>query len=149
MIVGFVAGSASGLLMVARPLTAAGAEMRDALRGLVVYIKLAEADRLNFLQSPGGAERKITERGDVLKLYEILLPWAVLFGMGKQWAQALEQYYGDDSPVWLVGTTGVSFHSSLNNFTAGANSSFASSSGGSSGGGSAGGGGGGGGGGGI
>lgn len=137
------------ILMSARPLTAAGAEIRDALKGLKVYIELAEKDRLEFLQSPKGAERQFTERGEILKLYEKLLPWATLLGLGKEWSRTLEQYYEDQTPVWIAGAYGVSFHDSYSAFTAGANNSFSSSDGGSSGGGSAGGGGGGGGGGGI
>lgn len=137
------------LLLSARPLTAAGAEIRDALKGLKVYIELAEKDRLEFLQSPKGAERQITERGEILKLYEKLLPWATLLGLGKEWSRTLEQYYEDQTPIWITGAYGVSFHNNYSAFTAGANNSFASSDGGSGGGGSAGGGGGGGGGGGI
>jgi uncharacterized membrane protein YgcG len=149
LLLGMVLTVLPAVLLSARPLSAAGAEIRDALKGLKVYIELAEQDRLDFLQSPKGAERQITERGEILKLYEKLLPWATLLGLGKQWSRTLEQYYEDQPPIWLVGAYGGSFHDTFSAFTAGANSSFASDSGGSSGGGSAGGGGGGGGGGGV
>ena len=149
LIGGLLLTALPAILLAARPLTSAGAEIRDALKGLKVYIELAEQDRLKFLQSPQGAERQITERGEILKLYEKLLPWATLLGLGKEWSRTLEQYYEEQTPVWIAGAYGVSFHDSYSAFTAGANSSFVSSSGGSSGGGSAGGGGGGGGGGGI
>ena len=138
-----------GLLVAARPLSSEGAELRDALKGLKVYIEWAEKDRLAFLQSPKGAERAITDRGEILRLYEKLLPWATVLGLGKEWSRTLEPYYQDQSPVWIVGAYPGSFHNTYSAFAAGANNSFASSSGGSSGGGSAGGGGGGGGGGGI
>ncbi|MEB0303354.1 hypothetical protein, partial [Mucilaginibacter sp. 5C4] len=40
-----------------RPLTAAGAELRDYLEGVRLYIGVAETDRLRVLQSPQGALR--------------------------------------------------------------------------------------------
>ena len=40
-----------------KPLTAAGAEVRDHLKGLKEFIEWAEADRIRMLQSPMGAER--------------------------------------------------------------------------------------------
>ncbi len=141
--------------MVARkPLTAAGAEVRDHLAGLKVFIEWAEADRIRMLQSPQGAERVRVDVSDPrvkLKLYEKLLPYAVVFGQEKQWSQELAVLYGDgNSPVWYAGTSGfnaAAFSAGISNLSASASSS--SSSGGSSGGGSAGGGGGGGGGGGV
>src|SRR5665647_1435136 len=67
-----------------RPLTAAGAELRDYLKGLKLYIRLAEADRLRVLQSPEGALRSPYRPEpaattvpvgpmQVLKLYELSL----------------------------------------------------------------------------
>ncbi|MFD4960293.1 DUF2207 domain-containing protein [Microbacterium sp. NPDC058389] len=141
--------------MVARdPLTAAGAEARDHLRGLKEFIEWAEADRIRMLQSPQGAERvpvDLTDPTVKLKLYEALLPYAVVFGQEKQWAEELAVLYGDrGNPGWYVGSTAfnaAAFSSGISSLSASAGSS--SSSGGSSGGGSAGGGGGGGGGGGV
>ncbi|MBD3940430.1 DUF2207 domain-containing protein [Microbacterium sp. NEAU-LLC] len=142
-------------LLVARdPLTAAGAEARDHLLGLKEFIEWAEADRIRMLQSPQGAERVAVDLTDPtvkLKLYEALLPYAVVFGQEKQWAEELAVLYGDrGNPGWYVGTSGfnaAAFSSGISHLSASASSS--SSSGGSSGGGSAGGGGGGGGGGGV
>ncbi len=143
-----------------RPYTAEGAELRDHLEGLKLYISLAEADRLRMLQSPEGAERvrvDPNDRGEVLKLYEKLLPYSVVFKLEKRWASEIGPYYGDQEPDWYHGQ-GV-FHVAL--FSAGigalsstvsttySGSSSSSSSGGSGGGGSSGGGGGGGGGGGV
>jgi uncharacterized membrane protein YgcG len=137
-----------------KPLTAAGAEVRDHLRGLKEFIEWAEADRIRMLQSPRGAERvpiDTTNRSEMLKLYETLLPYAVVFGQEKQWAEELAVLYGDgNSPGWYAGSSGfhaAAFSAGISNLSASASSS--SSSGGSSGGGSAGGGGGGGGGGGV
>ena len=138
-----------------KPLTAKGAEVRDHLEGLKIFIEWAEADRIRMLQSPVGAERTRVDVGDprqMLRLYESLLPYAVVFGQEKQWAKELAVLYGaGGSPVWYVGTGGFdagSFSSGISNLSS-SSSSSSSTSGGSSGGGSAGGGGGGGGGGGV
>lgn len=137
-----------------RPLTAAGAETRDHLLGLKQFIEWAEADRIRMLQSPQGAERVPVDVSDPrvkLKLYETLLPYAVVFGQEKQWAAELAVLYGDGrSPGWYAGSSGfnaAAFSAGISHLSA--SSASSSSSGGSSGGGSAGGGGGGGGGGGV
>jgi uncharacterized membrane protein len=116
-----------------------------------MYIGLAEKDRLEFLQSPKGASLKPSEvQGkEVLKLYEELLPWAVLLGLQEQWNKTLTDLYQDQgSPVWLIGSPQLT-HSFTNLNQVLTQSLAASSSGGSGRGGSSGGGGGGGGGGGI
>ncbi len=158
-----------------RPATvsAAGADKRDYLIGMRDYLQLAEADRLNMLQSPEGAERVRAEGvnpkipAERVKLYEKLLPFAVLWGIENQWAKELAIYYEQNAPEWYSGsgsfdfgafssTLGVLSVSSIANRTVSSSSSSSSSwsgssggsfSGGSSGGGFSGGGGGGGGGG--
>lgn len=144
-----------GIFLSRKPLTAAGAEVRDHLAGLKEFIEWAEADRIRMLQSPAGAERVQVDVDDprqMLKLYEVLLPYAVVFGQEKQWAAELAVLYGADvAPYWYVGTHGFnasSFSAGIGSLSASASSS-SSTSGGSGGGGSAGGGGGGGGGGGV
>ena len=152
-----------------RPLTARGAELRDYLKGVIVYISLAEADRLRVLQSPQGALRTpdraegtspvATAPVQVLKLYERLLPLAVLTGEEKQWSKVLGDYYDTthEQPDWYVGSspftaayfaTGVAAFATTTS-SAWSGSAASSSSSGSGGGGSVGGGGGGGGGGGV
>ncbi|WP_241245763.1 DUF2207 domain-containing protein [Microbacterium sp. 4R-513] len=120
-----------------KPLTALGAEVRDHLAGLKVFIEWAEADRIRMLQSPQGAERvriDTTSRGEMLKLYEALLPYAVVFGQEKQWAKELAILYGEGaSPGWYSGSSG-SFNAAA--FSAGiatlsTSASSSSSSGGS------------------
>ncbi|MBN9178137.1 MAG: DUF2207 domain-containing protein [Microbacterium sp.] len=159
-----VAIVAAGLLVVAvvglvskRPLSAAGAETRDHLKGLEEFIAWAEADRIRMLQSPSGAERVAIDVNDPrqkLALYEKLLPYAVVFGQEKEWSSQLAILYtavGATGPYWYYGTgafDAASFSSGIGGLSAAASSS-SSTSGGSSGGGSAGGGGGGGGGGGV
>jgi uncharacterized membrane protein YgcG len=135
------------------PLTEKGAELRDHVAGLDLYIRVAEADRLRVLQSPDGALKKPIDTSNprtVLHLYELVLPWAILLGREKDWARVMEIAYAGSSPTWYAGSvpfSATAFSSSLSSFASA--SSAASSSSGSSGGGSAGGGGGGGGGGGV
>ncbi|GAA1220440.1 DUF2207 domain-containing protein [Rhodoglobus aureus] len=162
VLIGFAiaSGIATLVLLFRTPVTARGAEARDHLEGLELYIRLAEADRLRMLQSPKGALRERNEStgdSDVLKVYEKLLPYAVLFGLEKQWSEELGRYYTEHSPDWYAGSgafNGVVFASSISSISDSIASSYtgsasSSSSGGSGGGGSSGGGGGGGGGGGV
>jgi uncharacterized membrane protein YgcG len=147
--------------LVARtPLTEKGAELRDHLKGLELYIRLAEADRLQMLQSPTGAEKQAISTSDpreIVKVYEKLLPYAVLFSLEKQWAVELGKYYVEESPDYYSGPGAFNaavFASSIGALSSSAASSYSgssssSSSSGSGGGGSSGGGGGGGGGGGV
>ncbi len=148
-------------VLVARvPLTEKGSELRDHLKGLALYIRLAEADRLRMLQSPTGAEREAVSTDDprqVLDIYEKLLPYAVLFSLERQWAEELGKYYTEANPEWYSGNSAFNaaiFASSISSMSSSVSTSYSgtsssSSSGGSGGGGSSGGGGGGGGGGGV
>ncbi|MCR2825081.1 DUF2207 domain-containing protein, partial [Microbacterium sp. zg.Y909] len=155
VVAGIVLAFGMGLVF-HRPLTDAGAELRDHLAGLKIFIDWAEADRIRMLQSPQGAERRPVDVGDprqMIHLYETLLPYAVVFGQEKKWADELMVYYGDAgvTPSWYYGSAAfnaAAFSSSIASLSSAAMSS-SSTSGGSSGGGSAGGGGGGGGGGGV
>jgi uncharacterized membrane protein YgcG len=158
MAVPIVAVVVIGACLWRSPLTPEGAELVDHLKGLEVYIELAEADRIRVLQSPEGAEREpvdATSRDERLKLVERLLPWAVLTKHEREWAKELGEFYAEgEGPRWFSSSRAFS----VAGFTAGVGSvsstlsssySGSSSSGGSSGGGSSGGGGGGGGGGGV
>ncbi len=90
--------------------TAEGAVHRDYLLGMRDYLQLAEADRFRMLQSPEGAERVRAEGLDIrqpaqrVKLYEKLLPFAVLWGVEGEWAKELTILYGDSAPDWFVST---------------------------------------------
>ncbi|TFD79695.1 hypothetical protein [Cryobacterium psychrophilum] len=99
-----------------RPLTASGAELRDNLKGVKLYIGLAEADRLRVLQSPAGALRSpyrpenggasVTDRTQIVKLSERVLPRAILFHQEKDWSGVLGRYYEQTAtqPDWFVGS---------------------------------------------
>ena len=138
--------------------TEQGVVANDALLGLKDYIKLAEADRLKFGQSAEGAEK--IEQGSFdptnpkmkIKLFESLLPYAILFGLEKSWAKEFEGIY-KEPPDWYHGNwaafnTGY-LAGSLSSFNAVSSQTFvspsSSSGSGFSGGGTGGGGGGGGG----
>lgn len=134
-----------------------GLALRRYLKGLELYIKVAEEDRIKMLQSPEGAEKvgiqDTADAGQLVKLYERVLPYAILFGQEKEWSKRLGDYYENTGsrPDWYSGRAAFNaavFSSMMSNFSSAASATSASaSSGGSGGGGSAGGGGGGGGGG--
>ncbi len=140
------------------PLTPTGAELVDHIKGLELYIRLAEADRLRVLQSPQGALREpidVNSKEQRLKLIERLLPWAVMLKQEREWAKELGEFYAQgESPTWFSSSNSFSvaaFSAGVGSVASTLSSSYSgsSSSGGSSGGGSSGGGGGGGGGGGV
>ena len=98
--------------------TERGAAVRDHLLGARDYMRLAEADRIRMLQSYSGAERRRDGSVDVVRLYERLLPYAVLFGIEREWARALSLAYastassaggmagGDPGPAWFAPVDG-------------------------------------------
>jgi hypothetical protein len=83
--------------------TAAAHPLVDHLWGVHDYIELAEKDRFAMLQSPSRALS--APRGDleVFKLYERLLPYAVLFGLEKEWMRELDLRYRNLPPDVLAG----------------------------------------------
>ncbi|MBP9813373.1 DUF2207 domain-containing protein [Candidatus Nomurabacteria bacterium] len=120
--------------------TTQGTDAKEYLLGLKEYIKLAEADRLKYLQSPEGAEKygDPNTDGAKIKLFEKLLPYAIIFGLEKDWANSFEGIYSEP-PDWYQGNwsafnTGVLL-GSVSAFSSASTASFAapSSSGGASG----------------
>lgn len=141
-----------------KPLTDKGLVLRRYLKGFKEYISMAETERMRVLQSPTGAEKVGIDTRDtakLIKLYERVLPYAVLFNKEKEWNKELGHYYEitHSRPSWYSNhnqtINTVTFASMMSSFSSSvsANSSYGSSSGGSGGGGFSGGGGGGGGGG--
>lgn len=133
--------------------TEKGRKIIDHIRGLDEYISLAEAERLRFHQSPDGARRQRINpdnKEEVLRLYERLLPYAVILGHEKQWYNVIGQYYEEvqQSPAWYAGTGAFNasqFSSSMNSLSSTATSTTGSGFSGGAGSGGGGGGGGGGG----
>lgn len=75
---------------------------REHLDGLRQYLALAETDRMRVLQSPSGAELRATDASTTpsgadlaaepvarFHLHERLLPYAVLFGLEREWMAQL------------------------------------------------------------
>lgn len=135
-----------------------GANTANYLDGLKLYIGMAEEERLKFHQ---GAATVYKDNKGKLKLYEKLLPYAVIFGMEKSWLKVLSDLYNelelepnwgndlDVAGVMLASKALSNLDSGIKSYssTTGSGGSSSSSSGFSSGGFSGGGGGGGGGGG--
>ena len=144
-----------------KPLTDKGLELRRYILGLNKYIKAAETERIKMLQGPDTAEKigvsvDPNNPGQLVKLYERTLPYAVLLGHEREWTKRLGEFYtqAGESPDWYSGNSAfnaLAFSSAISSFSTSVStysgSSSSSGSGGSSGGGSSGGGGGGGGGG--
>lgn len=127
----------AGRAMPARSLQ--GVHARDHLLGLRDYMKLAEADRIKFLQSPEGVKQygDITKPENKIKLFEKLLPYAMLFGIEKGWAKEFQDLYAQP-PDWYHGNWStfntVYLANSLGGFSTASGASFtAPSSSGSSG----------------
>ena len=136
-------------------LTAEGARDYEHLMGVKEFIRVAEADRLQMLQSYSGAERRQDGTANVIVVYERLLPYAMLFGMEDEWGRVLERAYASErrGASWIGDPSTPFVHGRLAAFAASSNAaasysapsaSTSSSSGGSFGGGFSGGGGGGG-----
>ncbi len=138
----FIAGFAAFALAI-RPqqFTEKGREARDYLEGMKLYLTVAEEERLRVLQSPQGAERiDVGNNLELIKLYEKLLPWAVVWGVEDQWMRELQVRVAatDTTPDWFVGTNGFEvslFSTAVRGVTAttvAPSSSWSSSGGGSS-----------------
>ncbi|WP_448811299.1 DUF2207 family protein [Agromyces bauzanensis] len=90
---------------------------REHLEGLRQYLALAEADRMRVLQSPSGAELRQTDVATAgstadaadaavarFHLHERLLPYAVLFGLEREWIARLRLEHDtlEDSGLGLL-----------------------------------------------
>ncbi|MFJ6533894.1 DUF2207 domain-containing protein [Microbacterium sp. NPDC091662] len=136
-------------------LTAEGARTYEYLQGVKEFVRVAEADRLRMLQSYSAAERRADGTADVIHVYERLLPYAILFGMEREWGDVLEKAYADAErgASWIGDPASFALRAQLASFVASSHAaatysapstSSSSSAGGSFGGGFSGGGGGGG-----
>ena len=111
-----------------------GLEISRYMDGLKLYIEMAEADRIAFLQSVKTVD--VSNEG-IVKLYEKLLPYAAIFGLEKTWMKELEKYYkleGVTEPEWYSANLhSVAALSVINNAsTYAGRASMSSGSGGSS-----------------
>lgn len=139
-------GLSGGLLILFKNImparTILGVNIRNHILGLKEYMKMAEADRIRYLQSPEGAEKANhgfdpNNPREQVKLFEKLLPYAMLFGIEKDWAKQFKDLYSQP-PDWYHGNwntfSAVHLASSLSSFNSMSTASFtAPSSSGSSG----------------
>jgi len=107
--------------------TLKGIKARNYILGLKEYIKVAEKERIKFHNAP--------EKNP--QTFEKFLPYAMVFGLEKEWAKQFEGIYLEQ-PTWYSGAdlatfSAISFVSELGNFGTVANTSFAQNSGSSSG----------------
>ncbi len=72
-------------------LTKAGRQLRDDLAGLHRFVTMAEAGRISWLQNAVDAPRisGADDSGTLVKLYEPLLPYAIVFGVERTWQHLL------------------------------------------------------------
>lgn len=94
-------------------LTPEGARVHEYLLGVKEFIRVAEADRLQMLQSYSGAERRQDGSANVIVVYERLLPYAMLFGLEDEWGEILENAYSVEQrgAAW-IGDPGAPFQRS-------------------------------------
>ena len=115
--------------------TMKGLEMSRYMDGLKMYIEMAEADRMEMLQSVKGAD---TSPEGIVKLYEKLLPYAAVFGLEESWMDEMKEYCRVEEieePDYLMqGLAAYEISRSLRNAASVANAStvMSSSGGGSS-----------------
>ena len=96
--------------------TIKGIDASNEIDGLKEYITMAEADRLKFLQSVKGAP---TSTKGIVKLYEQLLPYAIIFGEEDSWMKELNKFYEQNPRLdhsWYSGSDYITigaFHSMM------------------------------------
>ena len=78
-----------------------GSEMLAKLKGLKMYMEMAEEDRIKMMQSADSRYLDIDDEGKV-HLYESLLPYAMLFGIETTWSAQFADIYGADGPSWYA-----------------------------------------------
>lgn len=84
--------------------TAHGKKVMFQLRGLREFVTMAEADRIAWLQNALDAPRIAASdrEGSLVRLYEPLLPYAIIFGAEKTWGDLLGSLYATiDEPERL------------------------------------------------
>ncbi|HNZ86624.1 MAG TPA: DUF2207 domain-containing protein [bacterium] len=97
--------------------TEKGREVLHKIKGLKLYMKVAEKDRQRFYEK--------------VNIFEKLLPYAIVFGMAKLWINKMKIIYSEEQfnsimPTWYIGSAISSdmnsFLSSFNSFTNSLNS---------------------------
>lgn len=95
-------------------LTDEGAAVRDHVVGLRIYLELAEEMRLRMLQGATTAERTSSAGAAVvIRVYEKLLPYAVVWRVERSWISELigDAIDLDKAPNWVADLNQLSFFS--------------------------------------
>ncbi|WP_425310601.1 DUF2207 domain-containing protein [Ammonicoccus fulvus] len=75
------------------PLTEKGRDLRTHLLGLKQFMAMADSDRIAWLQGVESAPRVSSDdHAALVKLYEPLLPYAVILGHEKTWSELLGEH---------------------------------------------------------
>jgi uncharacterized membrane protein YgcG len=80
--------------------TKEGVIAKEKLLGLKLYLETAEKDRIKFHNAPSKNPQQ----------FEKLLPYAMIFGVEKEWAEQFKNMY-NEPPDWYQGTNGQVFNS--------------------------------------
>lgn len=90
-----------GILMPSRTLK--GVLAKEKILGLKLYLETAEKDRIKMLQSPDAAYASDHEAPKkTVNLFEKLLPYAMVLGVEKKWAEQFKDIY-QTPPQWYSG----------------------------------------------
>jgi len=105
IIIGLISGGIIALLasyyMPAR--TAKGVAAEEHIKGLKLYLEVAEKDRLEKLQGPDADYApNAAEPVKTVQLFEKLLPFAMVLGVEERWAKQFEGLY-TQPPEWYTG----------------------------------------------
>ncbi|MBI4407374.1 MAG: DUF2207 domain-containing protein [Candidatus Kerfeldbacteria bacterium] len=84
------------------PLNVGGANQQRLVEGFKWFLRVTETERLKFSQAP-----KLTP-----KLFEDFLPYAIVFGVEKEWIKQFEHIL-QEPPAWLHGTNRIVLWSAL------------------------------------
>ncbi len=104
-VVGCVLGGVVGAVFLYKSSsrTAKGVAANEHIKGLKMYMEIAEKQRLKMLQSP---ESPYVNRGNepkqTIDLFEKLLPYAIVLGVENQWAKKFTDIYRTP-PDWYSG----------------------------------------------
>lgn len=83
--------------------TAKGVAADEHIKGLKLYLEVAEKDRIQMMQSPDAPYAPTTGAPEqTVELFEKLLPYAIVLKVEKEWAGKFKDLYSAP-PDWYVG----------------------------------------------
>lgn len=120
--------------------TKKGVATREHILGLKLYLEVAEKDRIKFHNAPNSADAPLGKPEKNPKHFEVLLPYAMVLGVEKEWAEQFKDIY-NEQPSWYSDPSGNAFSAvllanSLTDFSTASSANLASTPSSASGGGS-------------